>query len=83
MQKRTAQKRNKEKLCKDCFRENASDACCIPSQEICCNNTNDISKERIFYNWINASELNSIPEKSILGLRCGTSLYFADCQYTS
>ncbi len=29
----------------------------------------------------NASELNSIPEKSILGLRYGTSLYFADCQY--
>ena len=29
----------------------------------------------------NAIELKSTPEKSILGLRCGTSLYFADCQY--
>ncbi len=29
----------------------------------------------------NAIELKSIPEKSILGLRCGTLLYFADCQY--
>ena len=64
---------------------NASDACCSSAQKICCNDINDISKQRISsIIGYNAIELKSIPEESIIGLGCdGTSLCFADCQYNS
>ena len=72
-------------LLKKEIKKNASDACFSSAPKICCNDTNDISKQRISsiigYNTI---ELKSIPEESILKLGCGgTSLYFADCQYNS
>src|SRR5215204_4408486 len=58
---------------------NASNACCSPSQEICCDDTNNISKEQVssIIGYAD-TELKSIPEESILGLGCGIPLNFAD-----
>ena len=58
---------------------NASNACCSPSQEICCDDVNNISKEYtssiIGYK---VTDLKSIPQESILGLGCGAPLNFVD-----
>ena len=69
-------KRNYGKIALD---GNASNACCNPSQEICCDDVNNISKEHtssiIGYK---ATDLKSIPQESILGLGCGAPLNFVD-----
>jgi arsenite methyltransferase len=56
------------------------DYCCSPTQEVCCCNTTNISKEQVASCIIgyNESELKSIPEESILGLGCGAPLNVAD-----
>ena len=85
MQKGLPKEEIKKNFGKIALERNASDACCSSSQKNCCNDTNDISKERVSsIIGYNAIELKSIPEESILGLGCcGTSLYFTDCQYNS
>lgn len=60
---------------------NASNACCSPSQEICCDDINHTSKEQVpSFIGYNTNDLKSIPEESILGLGCGAPLNFANIQ---
>jgi arsenite methyltransferase len=60
---------------------NASNACCNPLQEICCDDTDNISKEQVSsIIGYNITDLKSIPEESILGLGCGAPLNFAHIQ---
>ena len=54
------------------------DFCCSP-QEVCCFNTNNISKEQVStIIGYNEKELKSIPKETILGLGCGAPLNFAE-----
>jgi arsenite methyltransferase len=77
MQKELLKAKIKENYGKIALEENI-DFCCSP-QEVCCSDTNNISKEQVStiigYNEI---ELKSIPKESILGLGCGAPLTFAD-----
>jgi ubiquinone/menaquinone biosynthesis C-methylase UbiE len=58
---------------------NASNACCSPSQEICCDDINNTSREQASsFIGYNTNDLKSIPEESILGLGCGAPLNFAN-----
>jgi SAM-dependent methyltransferase len=60
---------------------NASNTCCSPSQEICCNDINNPSKEQTSsFIGYNTNDLKSIPKESILGLGCGAPLNFANIQ---
>ena len=79
MQKEILKKGIRKNYRKIALDGNASNACCSPSQEICCDDANNISKEHtssiIGYK---ATDLKSIPEESILGLGCGAPLNFVD-----
>ncbi|MGE5634940.1 MAG: methyltransferase domain-containing protein, partial [Deltaproteobacteria bacterium] len=77
MQKELLKAKIKENYGKIALEENI-DFCCSP-QEVCCSNTNNISKEQIStIIGYNEKELKSIPKKSILGLGCGAPLNFAE-----
>jgi arsenite methyltransferase len=79
MQKEVLKNEIKRNYGKIALEGNASNACCSPSQEICCNNINNTSKEQISsIIGYNKTELKSIPEESILGLGCGAPLNFAN-----
>src|SRR5918995_4543985 len=77
MQKELLKAKIKENYGKIALEENI-DFCWSP-QEVCCSDTNNISKEQVStiigYNEI---ELKSIPKESILGLGCGAPLTFSD-----
>jgi arsenite methyltransferase len=77
MQKELLKEKIKENYGKIALEENI-DFCCSP-QEVCCSNTNNISKEQVStIIGYNETELKSIPKESILGLGCGVPLNFAD-----
>jgi arsenite methyltransferase len=81
MQIETLKKDIKKNYGKIALVGNTSNACCSPSQEICCNDINNISKEQTSSSiGYNTSDLKSIPEESILGLGCGAPLNFANIQ---
>ncbi|NOJ33003.1 MAG: protein-L-isoaspartate(D-aspartate) O-methyltransferase, partial [Candidatus Nitrosocosmicus sp.] len=78
MQKEKLKEKIKENYGKIALNGNP-DSCCGP-QEVCCSETDTVSKEYISSSIIgyNVNELRSIPEESILGLGCGAPLNFAD-----
>jgi arsenite methyltransferase len=76
MQKELIKEKIKENYGKIALKGNI-DSCCSP-QEVCCCDTNKISKEPSSIIGYNETELKSIPEESILGLGCGAPLNFAD-----
>ena len=81
MQIEALKKEIKKNYGKIALEGNASNACCNPSQEICCDDTDNISKEQVSsIIGYNTTDLKSIPEESILGLGCGAPLNFANIQ---
>ena len=77
MQKELLKEKIKENYGKIALDENI-DFCCSP-QEVCCSETNNISKEHVSsIIGYNEKELKSIPKESILGLGCGAPLNFAE-----
>jgi SAM-dependent methyltransferase len=81
MQIEALKKEIKKNYGKIALEGNASNARCNPSQEICCDDTDNISKEQVSsIIGYNTTDLNSIPEESILGLGCGAPLNFANIQ---
>jgi arsenite methyltransferase len=77
MQKELLKAKIKENYGKIAIEENI-DFCCSP-QEVCCSDTNNISKEQVStIIGYDEKELKSIPKESILGLGCGAPLNFAD-----
>jgi arsenite methyltransferase len=79
MQKEVLKKEITKNYGKIAIEGNGSNTCCSPLEDICCDNTNNISKEQISsIIGYNATELKSIPEESILGLGCGAPLNFVD-----
>ena len=78
MQKEILKKEIKKNYGKIALEGNVSNTCCSP-QEICYDDTNNISKEQVSsIIGYNTTELKSIPEESILGLGCGAPLNFVD-----
>jgi ubiquinone/menaquinone biosynthesis C-methylase UbiE len=78
MQKEILKKEIKKNYGKIALAENVSNTCCSP-QEICYDDTNNISKEQVSsIIGYNTTELKSIPEESILGLGCGAPLNFVN-----
>jgi len=81
MQREILKKEIKKNYGKIALAGNASNACCNPSQEICCDDTDNISKEQLSsIIGYNTTDLKSIPEESILGLGCGAPLNFVNIQ---
>jgi arsenite methyltransferase len=81
MQIEALKKEIKKNYGKIALEGNASNDCCDPSQEICCDDTDIVSKEQVsFIIGYNINDLKSIPEESILGLGCGTPLNFSNIQ---
>jgi arsenite methyltransferase len=81
MQIEALKKEIKKNYGKIALEGNASNACCNPSQEICCDDTDNISKEQLSsIVGYNTTDLKSIPDESILGLGCGAPLNFANIQ---
>src|SRR5688572_20063605 len=79
MQKEILKKEIEKNYGKIALEGNISNTCCSPLEEICCDNTNNSSKEQISsIIGYNATELKSIPQESILGLGCGAPLNFVD-----
>ena len=81
MQNEALKKEIKKNYGKIALEGNSFNACCNPSQEICCDDTDNISKEQVSsIIGYNTTDLKSIPEESILGLGCGAPLNFANIQ---
>jgi arsenite methyltransferase len=79
MQKEILKKEIKKSYGKIAIEGNGSNICCSTLEDICCDNTNNISKKQISsIIGYNATELKSIPEESILGLGCEAPLNFVD-----
>ena len=80
MQKEILKRKIKKNYGKVALTGNNVDSCCSLQQELCSSDKNDISKEKQISSLIgyNGTELESIPEESILGLGCGTPLDFTD-----
>jgi len=80
VQKEILKKEIKKNYGKIALERNASNACCNSSQaEVCCNDTDNISKEQVSsIIGYTSTDLKSIPEESILGLGCGAPLNFAE-----
>jgi SAM-dependent methyltransferase len=78
VQKEILKREIKKNYAKIALEGNISNTCCSSTQDICCDDNNNSNQQIASNIGYKKTDLQTIPQESILGLGCGAPLNFAD-----